>query len=109
MQLHPDDLVLESFLDPILDLPNFLNPNHVLNTLISPVYLIINSHLRHIAPNHNHCPTSTNTALRTSSFNMPKGGNKMDIKSDEQFMKMKSTIEAKMQSIFKNKRQETDK
>ena len=50
LQLNPEYLVLESFLYPIPDLSNFLNPNHVLNTLISPGYLLINSHLYHIAP-----------------------------------------------------------
>ena len=34
--MHPDSLVLESLLDPSPNLPNLLNPNHVLNTLISP-------------------------------------------------------------------------
>ena len=38
MQLHPESLVLEFILDPSPNLPNFLNPNHVLNTLISPHY-----------------------------------------------------------------------
>ena len=36
LQLHPESLVLESFLETIPNLPNFLNSNHVLNTLISP-------------------------------------------------------------------------
>ena len=52
--MHTESLVLESFLDPSPNLPNILNPNHVLNTLISPGYLLINAHLRHIAKNHNH-------------------------------------------------------
>ena len=43
-QLHTEYLVLESFLDPIPNLPKFLNPNNVLNTLISPGYLLINTH-----------------------------------------------------------------
>ena len=30
----------------------------MLNTLISPGCLFISAHLRHIAPNHTHCPTS---------------------------------------------------
>ena len=38
--MHPDSLVLGSYLDLILDLPNFLNPNHVLNTLVSPRYVL---------------------------------------------------------------------
>ena len=37
MQLHPESLVLEFILDPSPNLTNFLNPNHVLNTLISPL------------------------------------------------------------------------
>ena len=36
--MHPESSVLESFLDPIPNLPNFLNPNHVMNTLKSPWY-----------------------------------------------------------------------
>ena len=32
MQLHPEYLVLESYLDPSPNIPNFLYPNHVLNT-----------------------------------------------------------------------------
>ena len=39
MQLHPGYLVLESSLDPIPNLQNFLNLNHVLNTLILPKLL----------------------------------------------------------------------
>ena len=34
LQLHPKYLVLELFLEPIPNLSNFLNPNHMLNTLI---------------------------------------------------------------------------
>ena len=40
---------------PIPNLLKFLNPNHVLNTLIPPGCLLINAHLRHISTNHNHC------------------------------------------------------
>ena len=36
LQLHPDSLLLKLLLDPIPNLQNFLNPNHVLDTLISP-------------------------------------------------------------------------
>ena len=38
LELHPESLVLYSFLDTIPNLPNFLNPNNVLNTLILPRY-----------------------------------------------------------------------
>ena len=55
MQLHPEYLILKSFLDPIPNLPNFLNPNHVQNTLISSVCFFINAHLIHKATNNNHC------------------------------------------------------
>ena len=34
--MHPESLVLELFLEPIPNIPNFLNPNHMLNTIISP-------------------------------------------------------------------------
>ena len=54
LKLNPYPLVLELFLDPSLNLPNFLDPNHVLNTLVSPGYFLINAHLRHVATNHNH-------------------------------------------------------
>ena len=50
LKMNPESLSLESLLDPRSNLPNFLNPNHVLNTLISPGYSLINSHTRHIAP-----------------------------------------------------------
>ena len=39
------------------NLPNFLNPNHVLNKLVSPGYFLINSHMKNIVPDNNHCPT----------------------------------------------------
>ena len=50
MKLHPESLPLEYFLDPSPNISNFFNPNHMLNILISPGYLIINAHLHHISP-----------------------------------------------------------
>ena len=41
MQLHTESLFLDSFLDPSPNLPNFQNPNHMLNTLISPLCWVI--------------------------------------------------------------------
>ena len=38
LQLNTESLALESFLDPSLNILKSLNPNHVLNTLISPKY-----------------------------------------------------------------------
>ena len=36
LQPYPDSWVIYSFLEPIINIPNFLNPNNVLNTLIPP-------------------------------------------------------------------------
>ena len=72
MQPHPGYLVLEPFLESIPNLPNYLNPNHVLNTLISPGYLLINAHLRHIAPNNNHCSISVILILITQASRCQK-------------------------------------
>ena len=48
--MHTDSLPIEYLLDPSLNLPKSLNPNHVLNTLILPGYLLISDHLCHIEP-----------------------------------------------------------
>ena len=48
--MHTESLVIDSLSYTSPNLPNFLNPNYVLNTLISPGCFLINTHLRHIAP-----------------------------------------------------------
>ena len=98
MKLHPESLFLESFLDPSPNLPNFLNPNHVLNTLISPGYLHINAHMRHISP-----------LFLPQVSKVPKVGNKMDTKSNEQLLFIEATIEANKQESDKNHKETDEK
>ena len=86
MQLHHESLPLYSLLEPIPNLPNFLNPNNILNTLISPGYSLINSHLRHIVP-----------LFIPQASKCQKGGSNMYNNPDEQFLIIQSKIEANMQ------------
>ena len=65
----------------------------MLKTLISSGYSLINAHMCHIEPNHNHCPISVILTLihRDSIFQV---GKNMDNKSDEQLLIRQATIES---------------
>ena len=65
-----------------------------MNILISPGYFIINAHLRHIAPNHNHCTTSVILPVIPQALIHQKEA-KIWIKNpDEQLLIMQAAIEA---------------
>ena len=108
MQPHTEALVLYSFLDPILNLPNFHNLNHVLNTLILPNYSLINAHLRHISPNHTHCYISLMLLFMPQASRFQKEATrwrKIMINSSSSF----KPLEANKQKIKTNKQDSDEK
>ena len=79
----------------------------MLGKSISPGYSLINAHLRHIAPNHNHCPISViPTFIPEASIYQVEII--IDKESDDQLVIMQDTIESNMQYSDEKKNNPTE-
>ena len=81
----------------------------MLNTLISPGYSLIKAHLRHIAPNHNHCSISAILLFIPQDSRCQKKINNIYNRSSEQSIIVQATIEANKKEIKSNKQDSDDK